>query len=198
VRSTLTTGKRQAQVREILAAADPIDDAAVLPLGAGGKEITVSSAQFDNQLKLLSLALGVPVLAVPYKGGAEAITAAISGQVTGVLTAVPAMMGQIKGGKLRAVGESSARRSKALPDVPTFAEQGYPRFTVSAWLSVLAPKGTPDAVVQRLAEATQAIVTDPAFEQRMAALGAEPLHGGPADTAARMKAEVELWRAFAP
>jgi tripartite-type tricarboxylate transporter receptor subunit TctC len=161
---------------------------------ARGREIEIANAQFDPQLKLLSGALDMPVLAIPYKGGAEAIVAVISGEVPAVLTAVPAMMSQVKAGKLRAVGVSSSRRVPALPDVPTFAEQGFPKFATTGWLSVVAPKGTPPPVVQRLSEVTLAIARDLAFAERLAALGANVVAATPAETGARMKAEQELWR----
>lgn len=167
-----------------------------LVAAAGGRELQVANAQFDSQLKLLSGALGVPVLAIPYKGGAEAIMAVIGGEVPAVLTAVPAMMSQVKAGKLRAVGISSSRRVPALPEVATFAEQGYPKFATTGWLSVVAPKGTPPPVVQRLSEVTLAIARDPAFVERLTALGANAVAATPAETGARMKAEQELWRSL--
>lgn len=167
-----------------------------LVAAARGRELQVANAQFDSQLKLLSNALGVPVLPIPYKGGAEAITAVLSGEVPAVLTAVTAMSSMLKSGKLRAVGVSSSRRVSTLPDVPTFAEQGFPKFATAGWLSVVAPKGTPAPVVQRLSEVTLAIVRDPAFAERLAALGAEAVAATPAETAARMRAEQELWRAL--
>lgn len=164
---------------------------------ARGRDLPIANAQFDPQLKLLSSTLGVPVLSIPYKGGAEAITAVLSGEVSAVMAGVSAMSSMLKAGKLRAVGVLSSRRVSTLPDVPTFAEQGFPKFAVTGWLSVLAPKGTPAPVVQRLSEATLAIVRDPAFAERLAALGAEAVAATPAETAARMTAEHELWRALA-
>lgn len=168
-----------------------------LAASARGRELPIATAQLDLQLKLLSNALGVPVLAIPYKSGAEAITAALSGEVPAVLTAVTAMSAQLKAGRLRAVGLSSTRRVSALPDVPTFAEQGFPGFATPGWLNVVAPKGTPTAVLQRLSDATLAITRDPAFAERLAGLGAAVVVATPAETAARMKAELEIWRALA-
>lgn len=168
-----------------------------LVAAARGRDLPIANAQFDSQLKLLSSALGVPVLAIPYKGGAEAITAVLSGEVPAVLTAVTAMSSMLKAGKLRAVGVSSSRRVSTLPDVPTFAEQGFPKFATTGWLSVVAPKGTPAPVVHRLSEATLAIARDPAFAERLAALGAMAVAATPTETAARMKTEQELWRGLA-
>jgi tripartite-type tricarboxylate transporter receptor subunit TctC len=162
------------------------------------KEPAVSHAQFEPQMRLLSTSLGIPILGVPYQGGAPAVTAAIGGEVTGVLTAVSALNAQVKGGRLRLIGVSSSRRVASFPDVPTFAEQGFPKFTNSGWLGVLAPKGTPTTVLQRLSDATLAVVRDPAFAEALAATGAQAVPAGPAEALARMKAEQELWRGLKP
>jgi tripartite-type tricarboxylate transporter receptor subunit TctC len=178
-------------------AKSPITNAKEFVASARGRDLAISNAQFDSQLKLLSRALAVPVLSIPYKGGAEAITAVLGGEVPAVLAAVPAMSSMLKAGKLRAVGVSSSRRVPTFADVPTFAEQGFPKFAITAWLSVVAPKGTPAPVVQRLSEATQAIARDPAFIERLATLGALAVAATPAETAARMKAEQDIWRPLA-
>lgn len=159
----------------------------------GKRELTVAHAQFDAQLKLLSQALAVPVLGIPYQGAAQAMTAVLSGEVPAVMSAVSALAPQVKAGKLRIVGIASSKRISAFPDRPTFVEQGYPEFVTSGWISVLAPRGTSDLVLRRLSEVTLAIVKDPAFIERIRASGAEPLEGGAAAMSARMTAEHALW-----
>ena len=162
------------------------------------KEPAVSHAQFEPHIQLLSASLGTPILSVPYQGGALALTAVLSGEVTGVLSAVSALSAQVKGGKLRLIGVSSSKRVAIFPDVRTFAEQGFPKFTNSGWLGVLAPKSTPAPVVQRLSDAALAIVRDPAFGELLSATGAQSLPAGPAEALARMQAEQELWRGLKP
>ena len=179
-------------------AKSPITSVADLVAAARKKEPAVSHAQFEPQMRLLSTSLGIPLLGVPYQGGALAVTAALGGEVTGVLTAVPALSAHVKGGKLHLIGVSSSKRVPIFPDVRTFAEQGFPKFTNTAWLGVLAPKGTPPAVLQRLSDATLAVVRDPAFAETLSATGAQAAPAGPAEATARMKAEQELWRGLKP
>lgn len=164
----------------------------LLPSGTP-RELAVSHAQFDVQLKLLSQAMAVPVLGIPYQGGAQAITAALAGDVPTVFAGVSAVAALVKSGQLRLVGVTSARRVAAFPEVPTFTEQGYPEFVTTGWMSVLAPRGTPAAALQRLSEATAAITRDPGFMERVRASGAEPVEAGPAEATARLVAEHALW-----
>lgn len=167
-------------------------------LAAGGKAgLTVSHAQFDPQLKLLSQALAVPVLGIPYQGGGPAITAVLSGEVPTVFAGVSAVTAMVKGGQLRLIGVTSSNRIKAFPDVPTFAEQGYPEFVTTGWFSLLAPKGTPEPVLRRLGEATLATARDPAFVDAIRAAGAEPLAAGTGEAAARMAVEQAIWAKMA-
>lgn len=168
----------------------------LLPSG-GKRDLAVSHAQFDVYLKLLSQAMSVPVLGIPYQGGAQAITAVLSGEVPTVFAGVSAVAAMAKGGQLRLVGVTSSRRISAFPDVPTFAEQGFPEFVTTGWMSVLAPKGTPESILRRLSEATLAITRDPSFVERIRASGAEPLEAGVAEAAARMAAELALWNKVA-
>lgn len=164
----------------------------LLPSGAKG-ELMVSHAQFDAQLKLLSQAMAIPVLGIPYQGGAQAITAVLSGEVPTIFAGVSAVTNMVKGGRLRLVGVTSSRRINAFPEVPTFAEQGYPEFVTTSWMSVLAPKGTPGPVLRRLSEVTVAVAKDLAFVKAIRNSGAEPLAAGASEAAARMAAEQAMW-----
>lgn len=177
----------------IVRADSPIRSVADLVEAGRKTELPVSSAQFEPQLKLLSSALGIPLLSIPFTSGAQATSALLSGEVTASLSVVSVVSGQVKAGRLRLIGVASTNRLRDYPDVPTFAEQGFARFTTSAWIDVLAPKGTPDPVLSRLSEATTLIVRDQRFVERLRATGAEPLEGSPAATAARMAAEHSLW-----
>lgn len=170
-----------------------IGSAQGLARAAATRSPTIASAQFDPQVKLLSLALGVPLTAVPYKGGAQAASDAIGGQVDAVMSAVPALAALIKAGRLRAIGVASTSRIAGLPDVPTFAEQGFPKFVHVAWASVLAPKGTADAVLRKLSAATASVAKDAAYGERLAGMGAQALSASSAETQARFKAERDTW-----
>jgi tripartite-type tricarboxylate transporter receptor subunit TctC len=168
-------------------------------VAAGRKEeLAVSHAQFEPQMRLLSASLGISILGVPYQGGAQAATAALSGEVSGILSAVSAVSAQVKGGKLRLIGVSSSQRVAIFPDVRTFAEQGFAKFKASGWLGVLAPKGTPAPILQRLSEATLAVVRDPSFGELLSANGAQALPADSTESQARMKADQELWRGLKP
>lgn len=178
-------------------AGSPIASVADFVAASRKTELAVAHAQFEPQLKLLSAALGVPVLSVPYQGGAAAVTATLGGEVSAMLSAVSAVKAQVKGGRLRMLGVASAKRLPSFPEVPTFAEQGFPRFQTSGWLAVMVPKGTPEPVRRRLAEITAVIVKDPAFVEALRTAGAEPLEAGTRDTVARMKAEQAGWAELA-
>jgi tripartite-type tricarboxylate transporter receptor subunit TctC len=112
---------------------------------------------------------------------------------------IPSALPFIREGRIRAIGVTSAARNASMPDVPTIAEQGLPGFEATAWFGVLAPAATPAPVVQRLGAELNAIALDPAFRERMAALGADPPgltpDGGtsPETFAAFIRAEIAKW-----
>ncbi len=171
----------------------PVHRARDLLTAKANRELTISHAQFEPQLKLISQAMGVPVLGIPYQGGAQAITAVLSGEVPAVFAGISAVSAMVKDGRLRLVGITSSRRISSFPDVPTFVEQGFPDLVTTGWLSLLVPKGTPAPVLQRLGDATLATVRDPAFVDRVRAAGAEPLEVGASEAGLRMAAEHALW-----
>jgi len=167
-------------------------------VAAGRKnELAVAHAQFEPQTKLLASALGVPVLGIPYQGGGPAIMAVMGGQTQAVLSGVAAVSPYVASGKLRLVGVASSRRFAAFPDVPTFAEQGFPSFTTAGWLGVVAPRGTPDAIVRRISGATAAVLKDASFLERLRVAGAEPLDGSSIAVRERIDAEIAHWTKLA-
>jgi len=111
---------------------------------------------------------------IPYKGSAPALTDVVSGQVSYMFDSMPSSIGLVKGGRLRALGVSSPRRVWALPDVPTFAEQGFPALNLSTWYGFWAPAQTPDAIILRIYEATSKILATPAVRTRIQDAFAEP------------------------
>jgi tripartite-type tricarboxylate transporter receptor subunit TctC len=99
----------------------------------------------------------------------------------------------VKVGRLRALAVTSQKRSPAAPDLPTIAESGYPGFYADAWSGLFAPRGTPKAVVDRLAAETRRILALPEVRERLAGLGAEPVGSTPAEFAAHVQREIAKW-----
>lgn len=118
---------------------------------------------------------GLEVDHIPYKGGAPALIEVMSGQVNFTFSAIVAGLQQWRAGRLKALGVTSARRSKAAPEVPTIAEAGVPGYEVMTWYGILAPAGTPAPIVNKLNGAVKKIVYMPDVAERMLADGAEPV-----------------------
>jgi tripartite-type tricarboxylate transporter receptor subunit TctC len=136
----------------------------------------------------------VPATHVPYQGGAPAITAGMGNQVDVVAVAMAGGVTEpIKAGQLRGLGVASEKRAAALPDVPTYAEAGFPGFTATAWAGFFAPAKTDAAIVTKLNALVNEILDDPDVVRRLAPLGLEVIHGSPQDAEALFKTEVEKW-----
>ena len=105
--------------------------------------------------ELFKKTTGINIVHVPYKGGGPALTGVVAGEMQMTFDPVATSLQLIKSGKLRALAVAGPKRVAALPDVPTMAESGYPSFTVGAWTALLAPKGTPPAIVAKLNAARQ-------------------------------------------
>ncbi|OYU97995.1 MAG: LacI family transcriptional regulator [Burkholderiales bacterium PBB5] len=138
-------------------------------------------------------AAGVEMLHVPYKGSGPALTDLMGGQVQLMFDSMPSSMPFIQAGKLRSLAVTTARRSTALPQVPTMAEAGLPGFDISTWYGLWAPAGTPREVVARLGAEVAAIVRQPAVRDRLLALGAEPVGNTPDEFAAFNRSELAKW-----
>lgn len=138
-------------------------------------------------------AAGVQATHVPYKGGGAVMTDLVAGQVSFVFAVMPTAFPFIQSGKLRPLGVSSARRQPAMPEVPTVAESGVPGFDVSEWLGLLAPAGTPPAVVSRLQEAVARALAIPEVSERLRTLGAEPVGSTPQELDRYYKSEIDRW-----
>jgi tripartite-type tricarboxylate transporter receptor subunit TctC len=120
---------------------------------------------------------GIEMLHVPYKGNADAITALLGGQVDVMFSDPASTTGHIRSGKLKAFGVPSDKRFPGLPEVPTFAEAGFAGFEYSGWFGILAPRGTPAAVVKALSAAVDQTLLDPDMREQLAKLGAGPIGG---------------------
>ncbi len=142
--------------------------------------------------EMLNRAAGLSLEHVPYKGVAPALTDVIGGQVPMAFASLPSCIAHVKAGKLRALGVSSARRSPALPDVPSISEQ-VPGCVGDLWVGLFAVAGTPPAVVERLAAEVAAATASPDVVEKFSALGAEVLRGGPAQLATMVKDDLARW-----
>jgi tripartite-type tricarboxylate transporter receptor subunit TctC len=118
---------------------------------------------------------GVYLVHIPYKGSSGARTDLLGGQVDFMFDAVTTMTEQVRAGKAKAIATTGKQRSAVLPDVPTVQESGVPGYEATIWLGLMAPKGTPPAIVNRLNEAVSKIVAQPEVQQAWAKQGAVPL-----------------------
>jgi len=132
---------------------------------------------------------GTRLLHVPYKGSGPLTTDLLGGQVAMSFDTITPVLQHIKGGKLRALAVTTARRSSVLPDVPTLEEAGLKGFDIGTWFGVLAPAGVPKDIVARLNAEMVKIIHSPDFAQRMQAVGAEPLGGTQEEMARQIREE---------
>jgi tripartite-type tricarboxylate transporter receptor subunit TctC len=143
--------------------------------------------------ELLKQRTGIQLEHIPYKGGGQAITDVVGGQIPLVFTAIATAQQYVRGGRLVALGVPGATRSSALPEVPTFIESGLPGFDVSAWTGIFAPAATPRAVVERLRNELAAVLKSDFVRDRYATLGIEPVGNTPDEFAAQVKADLARW-----
>ena len=144
-------------------------------------------------MELLRVSANIDVLHVPYTGVAPALNDIIGNRVDGMLVNFLSAKPQIDGGTLRALAMSSASRSRFMPDLPTISESGVPGYEAIQWFGLLAPAGTPQAIVDRLQAETAKILDTPAMKARLALEGAEPIGNSPAEFSALIKAEMAKW-----
>jgi tripartite-type tricarboxylate transporter receptor subunit TctC len=143
--------------------------------------------------EMLKQRSGANLVHVPYKGGGQAITDVVGGQIPLVYTAIATAQQYVKTGRLKAIGVSSEKRSPALPNVPTFDESGQPGFVVSSWTGILAPAKTPKPIVDRLQKEIAAVLADPDVKGRYDVLGIEVVANTPAEFAEQIKADLARW-----
>ena len=141
----------------------------------------------------LKVEAGIDMVHVPYKAIAAAMTDVIGGQVDNAFAAFPSAIQLVRGGKLRALAVSSARRNAGAPDVPTIAEMGYPSFDVAPWWGILAPAGTPRAVVDKVNADVAEILRDPEVQAFLRNQGSEPLVMSPDEFMKTLQEDVVKW-----
>lgn len=142
--------------------------------------------------EMLKSMAGIDMVHVPFKGGGPSLIALISGQVQIMFATMPAALPHVKSGKVRPVAVTTAHRSKAMPELPTIAESGVAGYEAATWYGMLAPVGTPKAVVDRLHGEVVKILAGNT-RQRLEAQGFEPAGTRPAEFAAYIKSEIAKW-----
>jgi tripartite-type tricarboxylate transporter receptor subunit TctC len=143
--------------------------------------------------ELFRLQAGIDIVIVQYKGGGPALTDTIGGQVQMNIGSAVQNIPHVRTGKLRALGVGGKNRLVALPDVPTFAEAGLPGAEATNWWGIVAPVGTPSAVLDRLQKEIGAVVESPEMQKRFQLEGAEALRMSPKDFGAQIAAETAKW-----
>jgi len=138
---------------------------------------------------------GIEMIHVPYKSGSGGLTDLMAGNVTMMFDQMYSAMPSIKADKLRPIAITSKKRSPLLPNIPSFAEVGYPKVEVLNWQGLIAPKGTPKAVIDKLNAAANEALKDPQLRELMLSQGNEIGGGSPAEFAALIKAESAKWGA---
>jgi len=143
--------------------------------------------------ELFKARTGADIQHVPYKGGGPALVDVAAGHVQMLLGNMSSALPQAQAGRVRAMAVTSPKRSPAAPDVPTIAESGVPGYDMYEWNALLAPAGTPAAVIQRLQQEAAKALRMPDVMARLATLGAEPVGGTPAELAAFLRTELAKW-----
>lgn len=143
--------------------------------------------------ELFKVMTGTNIFHVPYRGSSQAITDVVAGQVTMLFDNAPSSMPFVQSGKLKALAVTGKKRLPNLPDVPTLDEAGVPGYESLSWSGIVAPAGTPDAVVRKLNQAIDRILKMEDVRQRFAALGVTPVGGPPEAFAHQIKTETEKW-----
>ena len=145
------------------------------------------------EMEIMNSMVGVQMTHVPYKGSAPSIIALVSGEIQAVFSSIPSALGQVRAGRIRALGVSILKRSSVLPDVPTIDESGVPGFDAASWYAVFAPAGAPKNVVAMLGKEIVRIMNAPDIRERFANDGFEPAGTGPAEFAKFLRAELIKW-----
>jgi tripartite-type tricarboxylate transporter receptor subunit TctC len=143
--------------------------------------------------ELFKQSAGIDVMHIPYKGSAPAMTDLIGGQVQYMFDNMPSAWPHVASGSLRALAVTTAERSKTAPELPTMQESEFPNFDVSSWFGVIAPAGTPAAIVDKVNKAIQVALDDPQVQERFEKLGAVPVKTTPAEFGDFIKSEVDSW-----
>jgi tripartite-type tricarboxylate transporter receptor subunit TctC len=156
--------------------------------------VTGRGAMSDLGLQLFESVAGIQLQEVPYRGAAQAIADVLGGRLDGLVGDIPTVMGQVRAGKLKALATTSKERSDILPDVPTFTEEGFDGVVGDNWAGVLAPAGTPAAVIAKFNSAMVAALKQPDLRARMHDTGTTPAPSSPEQFETYLREEIARWR----
>jgi tripartite-type tricarboxylate transporter receptor subunit TctC len=173
-------------LKDLLAAAKARPGTLFVAHGGAGTAMHLS-----GELLKLMTAADLPLVA--YKGSGPAAQDVLSGQVALAVLDITSSIEHVRAGKLKALGVTSDKRSRAAPEVPTFAEAGVAGYEATGWFGVVAPAGTPEPVIRRLNAEFRRALDDPQLRERMIALGCEPAAGTPEEFGARIRSEIPKW-----
>ena len=143
--------------------------------------------------ELLNSVARIKIVHIPYKGSAPAITDIVAGQVTIAFNGIFAVKSLVDSGRLRAIAIASPGRKPAMPQVPTFAQSGWPAIDATAYRGLVAPAGTPREIVMRINAESIKCMQGPELRKRLIDLGYDPVGGSPADYDRVIRAEMEKW-----
>ena len=146
--------------------------------------------------ELLNQMAGLSLIHVAYKGTGPALNDLMGGQITLMIDNMPALLPQVRTGRLRALGVASDHRASGAPDIPTVDEAGLPGFRSTAWKGLMAPAGTPPEVVRRVQEAVAQALLRPELRKRLIELGAEPVGSSPEAFAKVIAEDTRTWGAL--
>ena len=175
-------------VQDIVAAAKAKPGILTFSSGGIGGSHQLSAELFEQNA-------GIEMIHVPYKSGSAGLTDLMAGNVTMMFDQMYSAMPSIKAEKLRAIAITSKKRSPLLPNIPSFSEIGYPKVEVLNWQGLIAPKGTPKAIIDQLNAAANEALKDPTLRELMLSQGNEIGGGSPAEFAALVKSESAKWSA---
>ncbi|MGK7866205.1 Bug family tripartite tricarboxylate transporter substrate binding protein [Falsiroseomonas sp. E2-1-a20] len=183
----------------VVPAASPIRDVPGLVAAAKARpgQLSYGSTGVGTSAHLSGVMLdqmaGTQTLHVPYRG-AVALNDLLAGRVDFMFATIPSVIGHIRDGRLRPLAVSSTTRSRSNPDVPTMVELGYPDFSASSWFGMVAPAGTPPAIIEKITTDVHAALALPRNAQSMIDQGADPVGNGPDAFRAFMAEEISRWR----
>jgi len=189
VPNVLVTNSTQPNVKDVadvMAAAQKEPGKLTYASAGNGTSIHLAGEMFTALSK-------IDLLHVPYKGSGPAVNDLLGGQVNYMFDSITSARPHIESGKLRALAVTTAKRSTALPEVPTMAEAGVPGYEVSPWFAVFAPAGTPPSIVTKLNKALLDAMKQPDVVARLASIGADPIGSSPEELATHLQRESDRW-----
>jgi tripartite-type tricarboxylate transporter receptor subunit TctC len=193
--SELTTIPLMLTVHPSVPAANLQEFIALIKANPGKWDYASSGAGTSTHLgaELFKWMAGVNLVHVPFKGNAEAMNAFIGGHVKIYFAQVPAVLQHVKAGNLRAIAVTTTQRLPYLPDVPTIAELGFPKYEMGSWQGMFAPAGTPKPVIDKLGGEVVRMLKEPAIRDKIERDGSDPLGTTPEEFTERVKSEIAKW-----